>query len=200
MLCLISLLLAISLCLHWQQSILQRDHEDLQANDLIQMLAGSLIELSRHQTKLVGGHTSIAEYAGLGFAVTGMAAKPQAQVEPDKASGMTFDLLLTKPLGTGVILAAEMRQLCPADSYEGAVSSDVAVKFSGRTNHCPIPAGCDDRCNRLWTCQTCFEFNTEGQCNWCNPFFPKPVPLSLAHYPYLQKVCNPARSQQISLA
>ena len=35
--------------------ILQRDHEDLQADDLIQMLAGSLIELSRHQTKLVGG-------------------------------------------------------------------------------------------------------------------------------------------------
>ena len=109
--------------------ILQRDHEDLQANDLIQMLAGSLIELSRHQTKLLGGHTSIAEYAGLGFAVTGMTAKPQAQVEPDKASGMTFDLLLTKPLGTGVILAAEMRQLCTADSYEDAVTVMLQSNF-----------------------------------------------------------------------
>ena len=109
--------------------ILQRDHEDLQADDLIQMLAGSLIELSRHQTKLVGGHTSIAEHAGLGFAVTGMAAKPQAQDEPDKASGMTFDLLLTKPLGTGVILAAEMRQLCPADSYEDAVTVMLQSNF-----------------------------------------------------------------------
>ena len=85
------------------------------------MLAGSLIELSRHQTKLVGGHTSIADHAGLGFAITGMAAKPEAQNEPNTTSSMEFDLLLTKPLGTGVILAAEMRQLCPSDSYESAV-------------------------------------------------------------------------------
>ncbi len=101
--------------------ILRRDHKDLQADDLAQMLAGSLIELSRHQTKLVGGHTSIADHAGLGFAITGMAPKPEAQNEQDTTSGMEFDLLLTKPLGTGVILAAEMRQLCPADSYESAV-------------------------------------------------------------------------------
>ena len=101
--------------------ILQRVHEDLQSDDLAQMLAGSLIELSRHKTKLVGGHTSIAEYAGLGFAITGMSARPEAQDGPNMTSGMAFDLILTKPLGTGVILAAEMRQLCPADSYEAAV-------------------------------------------------------------------------------
>ena len=109
--------------------ILQRDHKDLQADDLIQMLAGSLIELSRHQTKLLGGHTSIAEHAGLGFAVTGMAAKPQDQDKPNKASGLIFDLLLTKPLGTGVILAAEMRQLCPANSYEDAVTVMLQSNF-----------------------------------------------------------------------
>ena len=101
--------------------ILQRNHKDLQANDLAQMLAGSLIELSRHQTRLVGGHTSIADHSGLGFAITGMAVKPEAQNESDTTSGTEFDLLLTKPLGTGVILAAEMRQLCPSDSYESAV-------------------------------------------------------------------------------
>tara|TARA_B100000575_G_scaffold180951_2_gene145286 strand:- start:1139 stop:3382 length:2244 start_codon:yes stop_codon:yes gene_type:complete len=101
--------------------ILQRDHKDLQANDLAQMLAGSLIELSRHKTILVGGHTSIADHAGLGFAITGMAVEPEAQNEPDTTSAIDFDLLLTKPLGIGVILAAEMRQLCPTDSYESAV-------------------------------------------------------------------------------
>ena len=102
-------------------AILQRDHKDLQEDDLAQMLAGSFIELSRHQTKLIGGHTSIAEHAGLGFAITGIPTKHDAQDEPDIKSGTAFDLLLTKPLGTGVILAAEMRQLCPADSYESAV-------------------------------------------------------------------------------
>ena len=109
--------------------ILQRDHEVLQADALTQMLAGSLVELSRHQTKLVGGHTSIANYAGLGFAVTGMASKPQSQNKPEITSGMSFNLLLTKPLGTGVILAAEMRLLCSADSYEGAVKVMLQSNF-----------------------------------------------------------------------
>ena len=42
---------------------------------------------------------------------------------------MIFDLLLTKPLGTGVILAAEMRQLCAADSYEDAVTVMLQSNF-----------------------------------------------------------------------
>ena len=109
--------------------ILKRNHKNLQADDLAQMLAGSLLELSRHKTKLVGGHTSIADFTGLGFAVTGIATKPKAQNKIDKTSGMAFDLLLTKPLGIGVILAAEMRQLCPADSYEGAVDTMLQSNF-----------------------------------------------------------------------
>ena len=109
--------------------IMQRNHKDLQEDDLAQMLAGSFIELSRHQTKLIGGHTSIADHAGLGFAITGIATKPEAQDEPDITSDMAFDLILTKPLGTGVILAAEMRQLCPADSYESAVKVMLQSNF-----------------------------------------------------------------------
>ena len=109
--------------------ILQRNHKELQANDLAQMLAGSLIELSHHQTKLVGGHTSVAEFAGLGFAVTGIAKKSERGDKPDIKSDIVFDLLLTKPLGTGVILAAEMRKLCSADSYAGAISVMLQSNF-----------------------------------------------------------------------
>ena len=109
--------------------ILQRDHKDLQVNDLAQMLAGSLIELARHKTKLLGGHTSIAEHAGLGFAVTGMAAGTEMQDKPDIESGIVMDLILTKPLGTGVILAAEMRQLCPAESYADAMQTMLKSNF-----------------------------------------------------------------------
>ena len=109
--------------------ILQRNHKELQANDLAQMLAGSLIELSHHQTKLVGGHTSVAEFAGLGFAVTGIAKKSERGDKPDITSDIVFDLLLTKPLGTGVILAAEMRKLCSADSYAGAISVMLQSNF-----------------------------------------------------------------------
>ena len=100
--------------------ILRRDDSLLQADDLAHMLAGSLLELSHHRTKLVGGHTSLSGEAGLGFAVTGLdrrtANSPSTQLTADQTA-----LILTKPLGTGVILAAEMRQLCPADSYAAAV-------------------------------------------------------------------------------
>ena len=100
--------------------ILRRDHSDLQADDLAQMLAGSLIELSRHRTRLVGGHTSLSEEAGIGFAVTGLNRR-SSDNKPAKPTADQSVLILTKPLGTGIILAAEMRQLCPADSYAAAV-------------------------------------------------------------------------------
>ena len=101
--------------------ILRRDYSDLQADDLAQMLAGSLTELSYHRTRLVGGHTSLSDESGLGFAVTGFAQR-SAGDKPEQLAADETVLILTKPLGTGVILAAEMRQLCPANSYAAAVA------------------------------------------------------------------------------
>ena len=101
--------------------ILRRDHSELQADDLAQMLAGSLTELARHRTRLVGGHTSLSDEAGLGFAVTGLDHRTNTSTPAQLTADKTV-LILTKPLGTGIILAAEMRQLCPADSYAAAVA------------------------------------------------------------------------------
>ena len=99
---------------------LRRDHSELQADDLAQMLAGSLTELARHRTRLVGGHTSLSDEAGLGFALTGLNHRSNTSTPTQLTADKTV-LILTKPLGTGIILAAEMRQLCPADSYAAAV-------------------------------------------------------------------------------
>ena len=98
---------------------LQRARPEMQKSDLTLMLCGALEELAAHQTKLIGGHTTVAGEAMLGFAVTGQSqtkVDPPALVEDDNL------LLLSKPIGIGVILAAEMRGTCPPEAYEAAIN------------------------------------------------------------------------------
>ncbi len=76
-------------------------------DDLVQMLSGVIAVLREENCALVGGHTIEADKASLGLSVTGMA-------EPDhliaKGALRPGDcLILTKPLGTGVLFAADMR-------------------------------------------------------------------------------------------
>jgi len=76
-------------------------------NELVQMLTGALAVLDAEGCVLAGGHTSEAERASLGFAVTGF-ADPDGLVH--KAGLQPGDrLVLTKPLGTGTLFAADMR-------------------------------------------------------------------------------------------
>jgi len=81
-------------------------------DDLFQMLKGAVDVLNAHGVPLVGGHS--AEGAELSLALTitgtmrGMAPLAKAGLKPDQA------LILTKPLGTGVLLAANMRGRLPA--------------------------------------------------------------------------------------
>ena len=57
---------------------------------------------------LVGGHTCEAKECGLGFAVVGVL--PQGAAALTKGGGRPGSVLvLTKPLGTGVLFAADMR-------------------------------------------------------------------------------------------
>ncbi len=120
--------------------LLRRDHDAVQADDLAQMLAGSLVELSRHHTRLVGGHTSLSAEPGLGFAVTGRAMHAPAP-SPQRLNHTTDPavLVLTKPVGVGIILAAEMRQLCPADSYAAALEVMLQSNFEAARIIAGIP-------------------------------------------------------------
>jgi selenide, water dikinase len=75
--------------------------------DLSAMMAGANAILSEADCALVGGHTSEGAELALGFAVNGLvdraAVLRKGGLEPGDA------LILTKPIGTGTLLAADMR-------------------------------------------------------------------------------------------
>jgi selenide,water dikinase len=91
-------------------------------HDLHHMLRGALDVLEPAGARLVGGHSAEGAEIGLGFAVTGRA--PAAANLLRKGGLSPGDrLLLTKPLGTGIILAADGRALAPAPAVAAAIAA-----------------------------------------------------------------------------
>ena len=78
---------------------------DLQQSQLAQLMAGGLVALSEAGAQLVGGHTGESEALGIGYAVTGWREGPPNI--PSARDNPT--LVLTKPLGTGVVMAGHMK-------------------------------------------------------------------------------------------
>ena len=75
--------------------------------DLFLMLAGAMEVLSVAGAQLIGGHSAEGEALELGFAVNGVAATGTALRKGGMVEGDA--LILTKPLGTGTLMAANMR-------------------------------------------------------------------------------------------
>lgn len=74
--------------------------------DLYQLMAGALAVFTEHGVDLVGGHSAEGAELSLGFAVNGY-LRGQALEKGGLAAGQ--QLVLTKPLGTGTLLAGAMR-------------------------------------------------------------------------------------------
>jgi selenide,water dikinase len=90
-------------------------------HDLFHMLRGALDVLEPAGAALVGGHSAEGAELALGFAVTGRG--PLSGKLLRKGGLRSGDrLILTKPLGTGVILAADGRALAPARVVEDAIA------------------------------------------------------------------------------
>jgi selenide, water dikinase len=85
------------------------------------MLNGATGVLALEGCALVGGHSAEAAEPSLGFAVTGL-ADPGALM---RKSGLRPGdaLVLTKPLGTGIVLAGHMRGLAHAAWLQAAIAS-----------------------------------------------------------------------------
>jgi selenide, water dikinase len=75
--------------------------------DLSAMLVGANEVLREAQCALVGGHTSEGAELSLGFAVNGLVPRLAALRKGGMRRGDA--LILTKPVGTGTLLAADMR-------------------------------------------------------------------------------------------
>ena len=76
-------------------------------DDLFQMLAGALSVLDEAGCALVGGHSGEGAEMALGFAVNGL-ADPDGMLRK-RGARPGDSLVLTKPLGTGTLFAADMR-------------------------------------------------------------------------------------------
>jgi selenide,water dikinase len=81
--------------------------ERLMEEDLFQMLAGARRVLDRAGCALIGGHSGEGPEMALGFSVNGLVDPARALRKGGLQPGDR--LVLTKPLGTGVIFAAAMR-------------------------------------------------------------------------------------------
>ena len=93
----------------------------IQTNQLTQILAGGLFALSEAGVRLNGGHTSEGGALSVGFSVTGHSKKKPPMAPVDPGSGDDLVLVLTKPLGTGVIMAGHMQLVAKAQWVDGAI-------------------------------------------------------------------------------
>jgi selenide,water dikinase len=85
---------------------LPRMSEALQARSLAEIMAGARAALEPAGARIVGGHSSMGAETGIGFALTGLVegtAITLGGARPGDA------LILTRPIGSGTLLAAEMR-------------------------------------------------------------------------------------------
>ena len=101
--------------------MLPHDSADKIEEDLYQLLAGATETLAEAGAVLAGGHTGEGAEMAFGLTVNGYADPEtllrKSGLQPGEA------LILTKPLGTGVLFAADMRTKARGDWIEAAFAS-----------------------------------------------------------------------------
>ncbi len=90
---------------------------------LREMMTGAMEVLNDAGATLVGGHTSEGSELALGFSVNGLADRQSILRKGGMAPGDV--LILTKPLGTGTLFAADMQQKAKGRWIQNALKSMV---------------------------------------------------------------------------
>ena len=91
---------------------------------LYELLAGGLRELRAAGATLAGGHTIEGEQLTIGFTLLGESGSAGVRLKSGLRPG--DKLLLTKPLGSGILLAAQMRAACRAAWMEALLATLLA--------------------------------------------------------------------------
>jgi selenide,water dikinase len=100
---------------------LPRGSDDLVARDLGAVMAGIVHETHALGAALVGGHTDEGDELSVGLVFNGLIDPQKILTKGGLRAGDR--LILTKPLGTGTILAAEMRMLPVGTATAAAIAS-----------------------------------------------------------------------------
>ncbi len=110
---------------------------------LSDLLAGARLEFAAMGASIVGGHTIVGPRMELGFTVIGNSAGRTLVRKGNLRVGDR--LILTKPIGIGVLLAAHMRCECRAADYQQLVSTMLQRQHLWATiaSECGITAGTD---------------------------------------------------------
>lgn len=87
-----------------------------QSEMLKTLLAGSLHEFKKSGTSLVGGHTIEGPQFTAGYTIVGQPLEDDKQFTKGELRPGD-QLILTKPLGSGTMLAAHMQSACKADAF-----------------------------------------------------------------------------------
>jgi selenide,water dikinase len=104
-------------------------NEEMTERTLVDMLSGASDVLDEEGCELVGGHTCEGAEQALGFTVSGFVHDTSALLR--KRGGKIGDLIvLTKPIGTGAIFAADMRAKCQGELVQEALDSMVTSNRS----------------------------------------------------------------------
>ena len=88
--------------------IMPDSSESVQSRTLEEIIEGAGEIFEKENVSIVGGHTSLGSELVIGFAVGGLSNKKPIMVNGAKDGDL---LVLTKPLGSGVLLAGEMRSM-----------------------------------------------------------------------------------------
>lgn len=96
--------------------------ERITQRDLTQLMQGAVRTLNEANCQLVGGHTAEGRELSLGFNINGLIENGE-HIATKQGMRTGDRLILTKPLGTGVLFAAHMRAKAQGVWIEEAITS-----------------------------------------------------------------------------